>query len=281
MEGLPDYRKSLQKLNEEWRSCTDCSLGVYREEVGGSFVFGEGARRAVMFIGEGPGANEENAGRPFVGKSGKILREAVSKLHIPSYFSNLVCCRSCGRAYDREGNPKYRKDRYGRMYPMIQDMPPMPVQVAACAPRLNEEIYLVDPILIVALGAEAAKALSRSAVSILSESGEFREISIPGAGFHPALTAKKQAWVRKVKGSLVMPVEQNTVRYLMMPLIHPAYLARRSSDARHGNPLQQFVEGMKKIAGIYQRYVRETSEVQPQPTQDLTEGDILNIIEED
>lgn len=280
MEGLPDYNKSLQQLNSEWCQCTRCSLGEYRDSVGGAFVFGEGATRSVMFIGEGPGAQEEKHGRPFVGKSGDILRTAVTKLRLPSYFTNLVSCRSCGRAYDREGNMKYRKDRYGKLSPMIQDMPPNPAQIAACSPRLNEEIYLVDPVLIVALGAEAAKALTRKAVSVVADSGHFYEVTIPGAGFHPALTTKKQAWARKVRKELVLPVEQNVVRYLMMPLIHPAYLARRYTDARQGSPLQTFIEGMKRASGVYQRYLQETSGF-VHVAGDLNEGDLLPTLVED
>lgn len=280
MEGLPDYTKRLPELQHEWHECTRCSLGEYREEVGGKFVAGEGGTRSVMFIGEGPGVQEEAHGRPFVGKSGDILRTALAKLRLPAYLTNLVGCRSCGRAYDREGNLKYRKDRRGSLSPMIQDMPPNPAQISACSPRLNEEIYLVDPLLIVALGAEASKALTRKAVSVVADSGQFYEVTIPGAGFHPALTPKKKVWARKVRGQLVMPAERNTVRYLMMPLMHPAYIARRHTDARHGNPLQTFIDGMNKASGVYQRYLQETSGF-VHVAGKLNEGDLRPLLIED
>lgn len=277
----PDYRKSLEQLHAEWRSCQECELGKRREAVGGNFVAGEGARHAVMFIGEGPGKTEEREGRPFVGKSGEVLRKALFKLHLPSYITNVVTCRSCSQAYDTEGNPKYQKDwATGKMVPRIQDSPPTPSQVAACLPRLYEEIYLVDPVLIIALGAEAAKALSRGAVSFLAETGVTKEIIIPGAGYHPALTEKKKVWARKMKGQVILPVERNAVRYLMMPLLHPAYLLRRHEDARHGNPVEMFTAGMQKASDIYRRYVQEAHGKAYEATE-LTRADVMDVIRKD
>jgi uracil-DNA glycosylase len=197
------------------------------------------------------------------------------------YITNVVTCRSCAQAYDTEGNPRYRKDRNtGELALVIQDQPPTPAQMTECLPRLYEEIYLVDPVLIVALGVEAAKALSRSAISILAETGTTKEITIPGAGYHPLLTAKKAVWVRKVRGEIVMPGEQNQVRYLMMPLLHPAYLVRRFKDERYGNPLQLFAEGMKKAVRIYDRYMFEVYGNHP-AARELSEEDVQHAIEGD
>lgn len=275
-----DHRKSLEKLRAEWETCTACELGQRREAVGGNFVFGVGAKRSIMYIGEGPGREEEANGTPFSGKSGRILRAVLAKLRLPYYLSNIVACRSCGQSYDSEGNPRYRKDyKTGAMAPAIQDAPPTPAQMAACMPRLYEEIYLVDPVLIVALGAEAAKALSHGALSINAEAGKPREIVIPGAGFHPVLTEKKRLWARKVRGQIVMPSAQNQVRYLMVPMVHPAYIARRHKDERHGNPVQLFLEGMKKIARIYERYMQEVHG-QRYVAGQLEESDVLDAIGE-
>ncbi len=279
--GSPDYRKSLQQLRYEWENCTECELGQRREAVQGQFVFGEGALRSVMFIGEGPGKDEEAQGRPFIGKSGGILRAVLGKLRLPYYLTNIVACRSCSQSYDTEGNPRYRRDyKTKAVVPVIQDAPPTPAQMAACMPRLYEEIYLVDPVFIVALGAEAAKSLSSGSMSIIAESGKTREITIPGAGAHPSLTEKRRLWARKVRGELVMPVEQNQVRYLMMSLVHPAYIARKHKDERHGNPVQLFLDGMKKASRIYTRYMREVHG-QHHDAGSLHEDDVYQAIGDD
>lgn len=234
-----------------------------------------------MFIGEGPGRDEEKHGRPFIGKSGQILRHCIAKLNIERYYiTNVVSCRSCGQKYDTEGNPSYRWDRKaGAQVPIILDKPPTPAQMAACMPRLYEEIYLVDPVLIVSLGAEASKALSRKAVTISRDSGTTTTITIPGAGYRPVLTEKKRAWARKVRGELVTPVAQNEVEYLMMPLLHPAFALRNQSDARWKNPVQMFVEGMKTAAQIYYRYVLEVHGDRPN-IGIVTEDDILEAMQE-
>ena len=268
-------------LREEWEDCTKCALGERREAVSGGFVFGEGIERGIMFIGEGPGKDEENHGRPFVGKSGQLLRSAIAKLGLDRYYlSNTVACRSCGQAHDSEGNPMYWKDRRtGASVPRIVDQAPFPVQAAACAPRLYEEIYLVDPMLIVALGGGAATALARKSVSILENSGVTRTITIPGAGRRPVLTEKRKLWARKVRGEMVTPVEQTPVEYLMMPIVHPAYVLRKQADVRAGNPLQVFVESMKKAAYIYDRYMHEVYGHHP-AERDITEADVLATMED-
>ncbi len=259
---MPDFRYSLQVIKEAWENCQNCSLGVRRKQVNGKFVFGEGTGRGIMFIGEGPGANEEDEGRPFVGKSGEVLRQVINKLGIShcSYISNVVACRSCTQAYNGEGQPIMRYNRALKIHePFIKDEAPSPVQIAACLPRLSEEIYLVDPVLIVTLGGEAAKSLiSERSFSVLSERGRAREIDIPGAWSLPELTDKKKIWMRKVRQEFVLPVVQNRVRYLLLPTLHPAYVLRRQADQSFKNPLDMFIEDMKMAAKIYDRYLYET-----------------------
>jgi uracil-DNA glycosylase len=281
LDNKPNFHKSLPQLREEWSECERCDLGVQRIVKGGAFVFGEGQPRGIMFIGEGPGKTEEATGRPFTGKSGQLLRAAIQKLGLERvYISNVVACRSCGQTYDGEGNPRFRKDRKtGILIPDIQDRPPFPTQMQACLPRLYEEIYLVDPVLIVALGAEAAKILSRQAVSIVSSNGALMTISIPGAGSHPVVTDKKKEWAHKIKKQWVAPVAQNTVQYLMIPVVHPAYVLRRQSDQRLENPTQKFADGLKRAAAIYDHYILTTYGEHPQ-VRELSEDDVAQACEE-
>lgn len=278
----PDYRKTLATLRDEWCSCTKCELGQRREATGGKFVFGEGTPRGIMFIGEGPGKDEEVQGRPFIGRSGKFLRHIISKLQLNRcYLTNVVTCRSCGQAYDGEGNPRVWTDRRtGEQTPAIKDQAPLPGQMQACLPRLYEEIYMVDPVLIVALGGPSAEVLSGKPASVLAESGMTKEIRIPGAGYRPNLTAKRKVWVRKVRGEMIMPVDQNQVSYLMMTLVHPAYAIRKRKDERMGNPLEIFVGGMQKAVELYERYALEVyGDAAPQMRQ-LSEEEILEAIED-
>ena len=279
---VPDYKKSLSDLRAEWEGCTRCELGRRRNEVGGHFVFGEGRPRGILFIGEGPGKEEEARGAPFIGPSGNLLRTVLKKLGLTHvYITNTVTCRSCHLAYDTEGKVMMRKDfKTGHLMPVIQDDAPLPSQVEACMPRLVQEIYLVDPILVVALGQKAAESLLGRPVSILSESGETMTMTIPGGSFRPSLTEKKQAWARKVKGQFVLPTVQSEVEYLLMPLIHPAYVLRKIADQRDGNPLQKFVEGMKRVAWIFDRYMFEVYGDHPE-AREIDETWVMNVLEEE
>lgn len=244
-------------------------------------MFGEGFPRGIMFIGKGATREDERDGHVALSKGGQILRHIIAKLNIERYYiTNLVSCRSCGQKHDTEGNPSYRWDRNsGVKVPIIQDKVPTLPQIAACSPRLNEEIYLVDPVIIVALGGETAKALSRKAISISRDSGTTMTITIPGAGSKPVLTEKRQLWARKVRGQLVTPVAQNEVEYLMMPIIDPGFALRNQSDERWKNPVQMFVEGMKATAQIYYRYMLDVHGDSP-TIGIVTEDDVLEAMQE-
>jgi uracil-DNA glycosylase len=263
---VPDHQKTLEQLKSEWEDCEKCELGVRRKQEGGAFVFGEGQPGGIMFIGEGPGRVEEEFGRPFIGDSGDLLRNAVMKLGLSHYYiTNIVSCRSCSQAYDSEGQPRFRKNkRTGLNVPIIKDEPPSPLFIAACLPRLYEEVYLVDPVLIVALGGEAAKTLSTERMGgITAERGNTRPMDIPGV-FHTAkLTPKKRVWRRKQKGEYVTPTEENRVSYLMLPTFHPAYVLRRFADRSPGNPLEMYLKDMKLAAEIYDRYMLEAFGTHP------------------
>lgn len=251
----------LKILRDEWSDCTKCELGTRRRDVNGQFVFGEGVIRSILFIGEGPGKNEEWQGRPFVGKSGKILRKVIEHLGVLdfSYITNAVACRSCAPLMDANTNtPMLRKNfRSQQMEIIWKDEPPSPIHLAACQPRLYEEIYLVDPVVIVSLGAKAAEILTGGSVTITTERGKERHINIPGMTQRAVLTEKKGVWLRKTKGLYVAPTEQNEVRYLLVPTLHPAYVDRKLSDKGPTSPFRQFFSDIKKAVKIFERYQLE------------------------
>lgn len=256
---MPDYQKSLEQLRSEWQGCRRCILGEKRDDSNGHLVFGEGRRGGILFIGEGPGLQEAEYGRPFVGPSGGVLRKAINKLGLAecSYISNLVACRSFGPKYDNAGLLMTRFNRKtGQREILYQDEPPPGPSVQACLARLYEEIYLVDPTLIVALGGEAAKGLLQRAVQVTEKRGTTVPIRIPGVWDVPEFNAKG-VWGRKYHGATHYPTVQNYVEYLMFITVHPSFVLRHQADQAHGNPLEVFIQDMHFITDIYYRHLKE------------------------
>lgn len=119
---------SLEEISQLVSRCTECELHRGRTNA----VPGEGASDAeLMFIGEGPGAQEDRQGRPFVGPAGLFLEELLASIGLRRhqvYIANMVKCR-----------PPQNRD-------------PLPVEIAACSKYLNRQIELINPKLIVTLG---------------------------------------------------------------------------------------------------------------------------------
>ena len=255
-----DARKALRVLNSEWDGCTKCHLGQYRQMAAGEMVFGEGVDRGIMFIGEGPGWEEEKHGRPFIGASGKVLRAMIERLQITNYYiTNIVACRSCEQARDGGGQLQFRYDKMTRMQvPRMMDTPPTDAAIQACISRVHEEIYLIDPVVIVTLGGVASKALFKRNVTITKERGNPTHILVPGAGFRASLTEKRRAWERKVHGELVRPVDRSEVRYVVVPTIHPAFVLRHLKDQDKNGPKNLLARDINLAARIYDRYMQET-----------------------
>lgn len=152
-------------LKEECRRCRACGLCETRHNV----VFGVGNPQAeVLFIGEGPGENEDLQGEPFVGRAGKLLDvmlEAVglSRKH-NIYIANMVKCR-----------PPQNRD-------------PLPEEQEACAPWLREQLRLLSPKIVVCLGRIAAFQFISPTFKVTRQHGEFFEKNgvLYMGMFHPA-----------------------------------------------------------------------------------------------
>jgi DNA polymerase len=128
--------KAFLELRQQALGCVRCPLAKGRTQV----VFGVGDPRAeLMFVGEGPGREEDLAGEPFVGRSGKLLdrlmREELSMERSQCYIANVVKCR-----------PPENRD-------------PLPEEIEACRPYLEAQIDLIDPLVVVTLGNFAARLL--------------------------------------------------------------------------------------------------------------------------
>jgi uracil-DNA glycosylase len=147
---------TLPRLRASAKGCRGCHLW----KVGTQTVFGEGPSHAsVMLVGEQPGDAEDREGHPFVGPSGRLLDRALEEAGIDRddvYVTNAVKHFKWER--DEKGKRRIHKT-------------PNAGEVRACFPWLEQEIALVQPRVIVALGATAAKALLGKSFSVMKERG--------------------------------------------------------------------------------------------------------------
>lgn len=162
--AVTDRTAELARLEIQCRECSGCPLRSGCRQV----VFGEGNPRArLMLIGEGPGADEDLIGRPFVGSAGKLLDrilDAAGFQRDELYITNVVKCRP----------PRNRV--------------PAPSEVERCLLQLKKQIELIDPKIIVCLGALSTRTLIDGKASITRLRGRWH--SIEGRSymptFHPA-----------------------------------------------------------------------------------------------
>jgi uracil-DNA glycosylase len=147
---------TLAKLRAAAMTCRGCHLWT----LGTQTVFGEGPKRArVMVVGEQPGDQEDRAGHPFVGPSGKLLDRALEEAGIDRddvYVTNAV---------------KHFKWERGEKSARRIHKKPNDAEIRACHPWLEEEIRLVQPQVVVCLGATAAQAIMGKAFRVTKERG--------------------------------------------------------------------------------------------------------------
>jgi uracil-DNA glycosylase family 4 len=162
--GAEERREALVAVYREASECTLCPLAQTRTKV----VFGAGDADAdLMFIGEAPGFHEDRQGEPFVGAAGQLLNRLLAEIEVRRedvYINNVILCR-----------PPGNRD-------------PLPDELEACKPWLDERIDLIDPVVIVTLGNWATRYILGSQVSISRVRGQ----RFPWNGrtviptFHPA-----------------------------------------------------------------------------------------------
>lgn len=274
MKGVFNHNKSLRVLQDEWAGCTDCSLGELRELRDGRQVFGAGTgKRGILFVGSEIGMDEEKEGRPVAGKAGLFLASALQRFRIKNFFiTNLTACRACTPLLDEAGLPYMTKGYAGRPpEPRYKDQAALKPQLDACAARVFEEIYLIDPILIVSLGQLAAATLRGSPFNLTKDRGYSEVIEVPGAGVDAVLSPKLREWRRKVNGNLVAPIARSKVRYLMLPTLHPEAVREAINDENNNNPFAQFTKDMLVAKKLYDSYNEELYGTVPDDTSDLEE----------
>lgn len=175
-------RVALETLNEQFvRGCTRCGLHAGRIQT----VFGAGmSRPRLVFVGEGPGADEDREGLPFVGKAGQLLTRMIAAMTLSReqvYICNIVKCRPPG------------------------NRTPTEEEMTACKPFLFRQLAILRPQIIVALGAPASQTLLATTTPIGRLRGAFHDFppkayeneNLPSAKlmptFHPAYLLRSPA----------------------------------------------------------------------------------------
>ncbi len=183
----------LQKLfTDVIGDCQLCPLAATRKKI----VFGVGNPESpVMFVGEGPGFDEDRLGEPFVGKAGQLLDKILAAINLDrktAYIANIVKCHPMVDPSDPEkrGN----------------DRPPEPGEIEQCLPFLKEQIRIIQPKVIVALGAVAARVLLSTTDGIMRLRGKVQLVELidgePAISvlptFHPAALLRNPDWKKDV-----------------------------------------------------------------------------------
>lgn len=186
---------ALKALRSSMGECRRCKLHENRTRL----VFGEGSSQAqLVFVGEGPGREEDKSGRPFVGEAGKLLTRIIENgmglTRGEVYICNVVKCR-----------PPRNRD-------------PEKDEMEACIPFLEKQLDIIKPKVICSLGRVAAQCLISSEFKISKERGawqSYKEIPLMPT-FHPAYllrypSAKQQVWddIQKVMTRLGLEVNKN------------------------------------------------------------------------
>jgi len=195
LEASPETLSTLtplESVRETLGDCQRCKLSAKRTHI----VFGDGDPEAdLLFVGEGPGQDEDIQGLPFVGKSGQLLTKMITAMGLSRervYIANIIKCRP----------PKNRN--------------PEADEIAACSPFLDQQIATIAPKVICALGTFAAQTLLKTDTKISALRGRFHDLNgikvLPT--FHPAYLLhnpgqKIKVWedLQKVMAVLGLPVK--------------------------------------------------------------------------
>jgi len=184
--NVPDR---LAYLHAKIEACTQCGLHTDRKRV----VFGEGSHETkIALVGEAPGRNEDLQGRPFVGRAGTLLVDMLQQAGLKRqdvFITNVLCCR-----------PPDNRD-------------PTPEEIKCCAKYLHAKLFLLQPVVVVALGRFAGNLLCGTQLSMAELVG------IPRTHTNPA----------------------TKVSFTVLPTYHPAYLLRQQDPAL----TQRVVEHLK------------------------------------
>jgi DNA polymerase len=198
---------ALTDLNKEIALCRQCEIVKTRTKP----VPGEGAENAeIMFIGEAPGWNEDQQGRPFIGAAGQFLDELLASINLarPQVFiANVIKCR-----------PPENRD-------------PLPTEIANCAKFLDRQIEIISPKIIVTLGRYSmGKFFPGQTIGKIHGTGEIRNGILYFAMYHPAAALHQ--------GNLRAVLKQDMLRLPPLLAQRKAALAKAAAEAQKQQPEQ-------------------------------------------
>jgi uracil-DNA glycosylase family 4 len=168
--------KTLEDVRAWLGDCRRCKLHCHRRTI----VFGTGNPRAkLVFVGEGPGRDEDRMGEPFVGQAGQLLTRIIQAIQLTReevYITNIIKCRP----------PENRN--------------PQSDEISACEPFLREQLRIIQPKLICALGTFAAQTLLQTDEKITSLRGRFHQYQgiLLMPTYHPAFLLRNPNYKRDV-----------------------------------------------------------------------------------
>jgi uracil-DNA glycosylase len=174
---MGDIADRIQELSVPAMSCEKCDLAVTRTNV----VFGDGnPETPLVIVGEGPGQNEDATGKPFVGRAGALLDEVLrenklTRKHI--YIINVIKCRACITENGRTRN-----------------RPPSTLEMQTCLPWLEQQLAIIQPLVILCLGAPSANTIIHKDFRMTQERGIFFESKYARyavAALHPAYVLRQ------------------------------------------------------------------------------------------
>lgn len=163
----------LRQMQEDLQQCRNCGLCEGRTQA----VLGAGVPNSrIVIVGEGPGRNEDEQGKPFVGRSGQLLDQMLEQVGLSRnqnvFITNIVKCR-----------PPENRD-------------PMPEECLSCRPWLDKILELIDPKIILCVGRIAAQQLFDPSFRVTRQHGEIRERDgrLVMATFHPAALLRNPSY---------------------------------------------------------------------------------------
>ncbi len=255
----PDGRLLPADRLKKWEGCRACPLGELRDTRGAHQVFSEGQSRGLMIIGAGPSWREEKQGRFFAESwqkegtphkletGGDLVRGLIAKFKIDAYYlTGITLCRPCVPYIGDDGVHKTR-DVWQRgsvvgTEPAYNDAPAPHPAVKACGVRIQEEIYSVDPFVIVTLGPEATQAVTGKAEMVRDS----YTLEIEGVTRVPRYSEARGAWGRKFKGKVVYASDPLVVKYLVIPTLLPELVLKRSASGGAEGELSRFARDIKR-----------------------------------
>lgn len=195
---------ALKELAQTIQNCSRCPLGSTRLNA----VPGEGNVNAdLMFVGEGPGFDEDRQGRPFVGRAGQLLDKMIIAMGLTReqvYIANIAKCHPMV-------DPLH-PDKHGN------DRAPNAEEIACCRKYLEQQIAIICPKYVVALGGVSAKALIADAKSLGALRGKFYDLHLDSvklphpvqilATFHPAALLRNPGWKKDAWLDLQMVMDK-------------------------------------------------------------------------